>query len=993
MKNKVLSLVLALLMTASSASAVLADDAIVDETPADVVAISEDVEDVGSYKKAIDFLVDHGIYKGYDDGKLHAEADVNRYQMALFVSRIATGWVNDDTWAKDPENKSIFTDIEGAAADFNGAISYANQMKIIEGYGDGTFGPYDGITYQNALTMVVRTLGYTGLDWPWAYIQKAVELGLTEGITGVAYTEELTRGEVAQIIYNALFATTKDGKMLAVKNFGVELGWTKVVITASDVNNFEAMGEKDSTKVPAKYVAFKVLNADGTLGDETFMAPASAFGLDAAKHEDDLAVGAAFEALFEVDAKTGYAKVADYDALYAGTVVNAGKTDDNGDEQAYAIKDLVDTYKLTKKYTTNEYLNGTVSGKNELLVWNQVGGFTVEEDGKHAIAIDWESGDILGYQYDADGKKINVNEDKDADGNDIFDEKDYDIVWHYNEYLGNYYRDKIGKDGEYLGIDYMTEEDFEEYYASTLTKVEKTVKGFKAIDSITNTAYASLDLYDVDGDDFAERTIYEEYKFGTFAATTEKCSDCGKTYDTYTLDGVEYWPEATCDHKSNVWFVEGYTPVVDEDGKYVDGYVIYNYDKDTGAIKVVKNIDGSDDDSYVATGVVRAYNVAKETITIGEDKPDMNYDELKGTEFLKVNDNKAKYSAQLRDLFNQFVKYVVVDGELVHIELAGAVSNELIVVDSYAGLSADGYIVINGYSTEDLEYARFRLGSIDGWKSGDAYYYLDDYKNGIEGKGDVYKVVSYDEDEDVYFVELISERVEWEDDNDKLQVNSNYVDDYENAYVKITNDRSGDKYMNKFAWDADKDAFSTKPEYVKMSTDDQYVFVLSSAKYWAANVKVYKGILPEGAEITGDLVKAKDGTYVFVNATINFTIEDYEAGIVVLFENSRFEVADYNGEYAADDRYLLGAVEYTVRAFDLLTGKDNRTVSATNKNYDKGYAYFTQGDYLTAEQPKWVAKASDIVDMINMTFTRDTFAAGMIPFAKLEAMTRSLRTV
>jgi len=159
MKNKVLSLILALLMAASSASAVLADEAIADVDDVAVDATVEEAE-VGQYDKAIKFLNAYGIFKGKSADDLGAEDMLERYQMALFVARVSTGYVDDEKWEDGPENWSEFTDIsEGPVANYWGALSYANQKGIIEGYGNGKFGPTDGITYQNALTMTVRTLG------------------------------------------------------------------------------------------------------------------------------------------------------------------------------------------------------------------------------------------------------------------------------------------------------------------------------------------------------------------------------------------------------------------------------------------------------------------------------------------------------------------------------------------------------------------------------------------------------------------------------------------------------------------------------------------------------------------------------------------------------------------------------------------------------------------------------------------------------------------
>ena len=986
MKNKILSLVLALLMAASSASAVLADDVVAIAEEEAVVEVAEEVE-AGQYDKAIEFLANYGIFKGYDKNNTGAEDLIQRYQMALFVARIATGWTEDEVWEDGPENWSEFSDIDFAPVNsYYGALSFANQKGIIEGYGNGKFGPTDSITYQNALTMVVRTLGYTGLDWPWGYIQKAVELGLTDGITGVAYTDELTRGEVAQIVYNALFAKTKDGSNLGLKNFGIEFGWEKVVITASDRNSFTKLASDKGTGVGSKFVEFKLLNDDGSLADDAYLALAADFDLDVAKHEDDLAVGNAYYALFEKDADSELAKIVAVESLLVDVIENEGKTDDEGDAQEYAIQEFLADYTLVDKYTTNEYLNVTKSGKNELLVWNAVDGITEDVVKDHAIAIDWNTGDILGYEYDKDGKVINQNGDKDKDGKDIINKEDYVVQWYYNKLLGRYYEEQYDKKtGEFLGINYMTDEEFEKFYESTAIKASESFKGFNAITEIAKTAYATLEVFDTNLDGVADRALYESYKLGYFENSTIKHCDADrasykisnvgtlanaevagkaaeKAVDTTTFHEIV---EGACDH-GKAFFVEGYTPVekYDEDGEfagYAAGYVIYNADAETGAIKVVKNInDGSDEDTYVATGVLRAYNVAKETITIGDDELTMNYDELAGTGFYYVDKNaatKAAYTGLLRNLFNQFVTYVVVDGELVHIAAKDATKSEVIVVDSYAGIAKDGAIVVYGYSTSDLEYAEFRIANYNNWYGGDYYYYLTDAKAEASfTKGAIYAISSYDAEEDLYYVQLAGSF----DEEGNYEVNSEFVNSY---YVEITANADG---YTEFAT-ADKEH---ETGVVKMSKDDKYVIITKEAeKNPYAPVIVYTGKLADGWTVKGDRINSDDKdnrTYVIVNATVTGFADTYKTGLALYLKTLNAGFIS-----AGADENLLGAYTTEVYAFDVLNGAE-KLYTATNKSFKNGTVYFTQDDVLVEENG--VQTMEDLIKNAQEIYGNDTAA-------------------
>ena len=157
--KKMLALVLALLMAVSSASmALAADTAIAEDAPKLISAAT-------TYAEAIGMLDAYGIMKGVDPNKFDADADsdIQRYQMALFVGRISTGWTDDAQWTDGNVNNSGFDDLDGTPAQsFYGAISYASQKGIIEGYGNGKFGPMDEVTREQLAAILYRYAGFKG---------------------------------------------------------------------------------------------------------------------------------------------------------------------------------------------------------------------------------------------------------------------------------------------------------------------------------------------------------------------------------------------------------------------------------------------------------------------------------------------------------------------------------------------------------------------------------------------------------------------------------------------------------------------------------------------------------------------------------------------------------------------------------------------------------------------------------------------------------------
>ena len=162
----------------------------------------EDVE--GDYEDAINTLVALGVVTGYEDGTFKPERVVTRAEMAkLIVEILGYG----DLVAG---SKSNFADTQGHWAD--PWIALAAGRGLVIGTGDGKFTPDRTVSYDEAITMIVRALGYTddcnelkNMTWPTNFKVKAAELKLTKDVKLAA--EGADRGGVAQLLYNALEAT------------------------------------------------------------------------------------------------------------------------------------------------------------------------------------------------------------------------------------------------------------------------------------------------------------------------------------------------------------------------------------------------------------------------------------------------------------------------------------------------------------------------------------------------------------------------------------------------------------------------------------------------------------------------------------------------------------------------------------------------------------------------------------------------------------------
>lgn len=179
---------------------------------------TDDIQDK-YVKEAVDRLMAFGIVNGMEDGKYHPEMKVTREQFAKIMVE-ALGLADA---AKATQSAPLFTDIESSRWSA-GYISVAIGEGILKGYPDGTFRPTKEVSYAEAVTMLVRGLGYkdeflSGAAWPHNYIAKAASEGVTSHVdfdtTGTA-----DRGSVAVMVNNTLDADTISASEYANATFG-----------------------------------------------------------------------------------------------------------------------------------------------------------------------------------------------------------------------------------------------------------------------------------------------------------------------------------------------------------------------------------------------------------------------------------------------------------------------------------------------------------------------------------------------------------------------------------------------------------------------------------------------------------------------------------------------------------------------------------------------------------------------------------------------------
>ncbi len=168
-----------------------------------------DVTDNSEHRDAIDVLTQLGVLGGYEDGTFRPDNNIERDEMAKMMFVLKT------TFGEAGNAKANFHDTNGNWAE--GYIAWCDAEDIVGGYEDKTFRPDNNITYDEALKMICAALGYTDFDsnkWPVDVRLLGIkELGLNAGLPATLNgNDQVTRAQVAQMVYNALFVDMKETK-------------------------------------------------------------------------------------------------------------------------------------------------------------------------------------------------------------------------------------------------------------------------------------------------------------------------------------------------------------------------------------------------------------------------------------------------------------------------------------------------------------------------------------------------------------------------------------------------------------------------------------------------------------------------------------------------------------------------------------------------------------------------------------------------------------
>lgn len=188
--------------------------------------------------QAVELLHQLEVVHGKPDGTFDPQGTFTRAEfckMALVV-------LDREQEVQLHQSRVIFSDVTAS----HWALGYVNAaaavregvVTLVQGKGDGTFAPDAPITCGEAVTILMRCLGYSDKDvggdggaWYSGHMLRAKSIGLMDGLESLSGGDTLTRAQAALLFENLLYTETKDSqKMFFETVLGGSVGESQLVL-------------------------------------------------------------------------------------------------------------------------------------------------------------------------------------------------------------------------------------------------------------------------------------------------------------------------------------------------------------------------------------------------------------------------------------------------------------------------------------------------------------------------------------------------------------------------------------------------------------------------------------------------------------------------------------------------------------------------------------------------------------------------------------------
>ena len=172
-------------------------------------------------EQVVSLLSELNIMKGDPDGNFRLDDSVSRAEF----TKIVVASSSSRNSVASGLTIAPFKDVGYShwAAPY---IKLAVSKGFCKGYPDGTFDPDGQVRYEEAITMLLKVLGYTdedfGVSWPYGQVGMADNLEITENVRR-QIGDTLTRRDVSTLVYNTLDTKNKVTGKKQIGDFDCEI--------------------------------------------------------------------------------------------------------------------------------------------------------------------------------------------------------------------------------------------------------------------------------------------------------------------------------------------------------------------------------------------------------------------------------------------------------------------------------------------------------------------------------------------------------------------------------------------------------------------------------------------------------------------------------------------------------------------------------------------------------------------------------------------------
>jgi len=480
-----------------------------------------DVAETDNAFEAIEVLAALEILEGKEAGVFDPEANIKRSEFAAVICRAMN---------QSPVGVATFVDVpeDHWAYDY---IAWAASQNIVKGKGEGKFDPDANVTYNEAITMIVRAMGYEYYveeylgGFPTGYTRIAGSYKIDAGVNTSNGNAAASRADVAQLVYNAFEAPLMD------YSYAIGNDTEYVIYNGSKNVDYE---KRTLLSYYADLYKFKA-TVDNTFKNSSALTDARG------------------NKLMNLTIQSTYGFKADqlYDALDKRLSANPGLGETNALNNIIANNEAWANY---QGYTVDAYIILNESGKLEVVAMVPVtasGTELVIENAKEAINVaDWDGTDLTFEYEDENGKERTPDIAENA------------VVYVNNIVVGAINANATAESyfealetGAYPSVTLLDSNDDGVYDKIYMTKyvygiVEEVDADYEVIETTAN------DVFELSEDDTKDGFVYTIYKDGEEIAISDLVA--GDMLNIVIGDASSNIAYATFDDVSNATFADIY---------------------------------------------------------------------------------------------------------------------------------------------------------------------------------------------------------------------------------------------------------------------------------------------------------------------------------------------------------------------------------------------------------------------------------------------------